>query len=80
MGTNITLRERILRYMRKHAGEWVPGAEIERLTMENTKHTGSTATRLCRTLAEEGILQRDSRFAAKTGWKKIAWYHYNKPL
>jgi len=53
----MSLRERILAYYRKHAGEWISGGEIERLVAEKTTYKASNASRRLRELREDGLLE-----------------------
>lgn len=68
----ISLKQRIKNYMRRHEDEWINGGEIERLALENG-YKGSTASRECRLLAEQGILQRKEERNSNTNIKSV-WY------
>lgn len=52
----MTLRERLIRYMRNNHG-WIASGDIQRLVMEKTSYTPSNASRRLRELAEENILE-----------------------
>jgi hypothetical protein len=53
-----SLRKRILSFYQRHADIWIPGTEIERLTLEHTPHKSSNASRRLRELCEDGMLDR----------------------
>lgn len=67
----ITLKQRIKSYLAKK-GEFVNGGEIERLAM-SVGYKGSTASRICRTMAEDGEIRRQED-------KGSVWYRTLTPL
>lgn len=75
-----SLKSRIFIYFKRNPGIWIPGAEIERLTQQQTKHIASTASRILRQLAEDGQLEREMRYSGQTGHKKIAYFRYKQEL
>lgn len=53
---------------------WIASSSVERVVMQNTKYVASNASRVCRQLAIDGLLQREERpFKGKT----LAYYRYN---
>lgn len=63
----LSLKKRIENYLRK-AGGWINGGEIESLAL-SAKYKASNASRRCRELAEENILERKEE-------KGSVWYKY----
>jgi predicted transcriptional regulator len=53
----LSLRARILKYLKKHKGIWINGGEIERLAL-NVGYKSSNASRRCRELHEDGLINR----------------------
>jgi DNA-binding IclR family transcriptional regulator len=66
----ISLAQRIERYLKNHDG-WLNGGEVERLALQ-VGYKASNASRRCRELAGEGILERKEE-------KGTVWYRYKKP-
>jgi len=64
-----SLKQRILRYLKRN-GDYVNGGDIERIAMENN-FKGSTASRICRSLAEEGLILREERKGKRA---RSVWY------
>ena len=52
-----TLRERLIAYLKKNHGEWVPKGEIQRLVANHTTYTPENAGRRLRELHEDGLLE-----------------------
>lgn len=55
------------------AGEWIPGAMVERYVLEHTPHTASNARRRLREMVEDGILEQKEQAYKGTNH---AWYRY----
>ena len=53
----MSLKEQILDFL-DLSGGWINGAEIEKLSL-SLGHKGETAGRVCRKLAEQGIIEKD---------------------
>lgn len=70
----MTLRDRIYAYFLKQPMVWIPSAQIEKIVSQNTKYIASNASRQCRQLAQDGLLEREERPYQS---KNIAWYRYN---
>lgn len=68
------LKQRILNYLNRR-GEWVNGGEIERLA-ESAGYKGSNASRRCRELYEEDLIDRDDN----RDKKHTVWYRSKTPL
>lgn len=51
-----TLKERLLRYLKK-CNEWVPSGEIQRIVANKTTYTPRTTVRRLQELAESGALE-----------------------
>lgn len=68
--TNMTLRDRILSYLRAKS-EFVNGGELERLALE-AGYKASNASRRCRELCEDNLIERKEEKGrhAKTVWYK----------
>lgn len=64
-----SLRTRIEKYLKGFNG-WLNGGELERLALA-AGYKASTASRRCRELAEEGVLERKEE-------KGSVWYRYKK--
>jgi DNA-binding MarR family transcriptional regulator len=56
----ISLSERIKRYLEKRPDTFVNGRDIEELAMQ-AGYKASNASRRCRELAEEGFIDREER-------------------
>lgn len=69
----MSLKDRILNHYKRHHTEWIPGAELERIVMQETYYVASNASRTLRKLAQEGKLERTQKL--KNG-KKLAYYRY----
>jgi hypothetical protein len=54
----IPLKERLIRYFKKHHTAWIPSGEIQRLVATYTTQTPRTCVRRLQEMAEEGILER----------------------
>lgn len=52
-----TCRDRCLRYLKKHDGEWVASGHMQRLAQQNSTFTGATVARELRRLAEDGEVE-----------------------
>lgn len=70
-----SLKARILKYFKAHPNAWIAGAQIEDLTEKNTSYVASNASRQCRQLHADGILEREMR-PGKKGNIKLAFYRY----
>lgn len=66
-----TLKSRILKYVRNN-GAWINGGEIERLTL-GAGYKASTGSRICRKLAEDGVILAEIRNGS-------VWYKTKPPL
>ena len=69
MDGDISLKERLLRYMQNRHAEWIAKGDLERLVLEHTKHTSEYCNRELRKLAEAGDLEVSYR-----GSKHHAFY------
>ena len=67
----LTLKTRLLTYLRRHEG-FVAGGKLEELA-RGAGYTGSTSSRLCRRMTEEGLLE------VKHGKKRHSWYRATAP-
>lgn len=63
-----TLRKRILSYLNK-SGEWINGGEIEMLSMK-AGYKPSNASRRCRELVQDGLIDRKIEGKSKSVWYK----------
>lgn len=76
----LSLSERLLRYLKHHPGEWINGGDLEKLCA-NAGYKGSTGSRQLRLLAElpeDGnlpLIQREERTNKGTGVKSV-WYRW----
>ena len=57
MKNKLSLKERILKYIRNSEGFWINGGEIERLCLEHG-YKASNGSRRCRELENEGLIKR----------------------
>lgn len=65
-----SLKYRLVKYLLK-VGDWVPGIELQRLTLEKAHQTGKTASRRLQEAVNEGSLEvRLVRGAAQYRAKK----------
>ncbi len=64
-----TLSERLIKYLRKHAG-WVASGELQRLVSAHTTYTPQTTGRVLRQLHEDGVLEVEYLE------KNHAWYKF----
>lgn len=70
----MSLRDKILNWFKRQPMVWIPSVQIERVVTKNTKHGGSYASRECRHLAEDRLLERVERpYKGRT----LAWYRFN---
>lgn len=67
----LSLRERLVRYLRNNHG-WVASGQLQKLVMEKTSYLPRTAVRRLEELAEEGILEVQYRA------KHHAWYRISQ--
>lgn len=65
----MTCRERCLRYLERHANEWVCGGTMQRLAVQHSTYTPQNVGRRLRELAEEGRIEVKQE-------KGLAWYRY----
>ncbi len=72
----MSLRDKIYNWLKKQPGHWVSSVSIDKVVAKNTKHSGSYASRQCRLLAEEKLIERQERLI---GGKRLAFYRYNPP-
>ena len=77
MKETIPLKDRLLRYFKKHHTQFIPSGEIQRLVATYTTQTPRTCVRRLQEMAEEGILERKLvkghthyRLKAKEDWKE----------
>lgn len=70
-----SLKYRIYSYLKGKPGQWIASAEIERLTFNNTEHTGSNGSRRARELHEEKP-ERIERKEQTVNGRKLAYYRY----
>lgn len=70
MKNRLSLKDRILRYLRSNEGIWVNGGTIERLTLD-AGYKASNGSRRCRELAEEGLIQAEEKTINGT---RSVWY------
>lgn len=73
--TEISLRERIIKYFTQRPDTFWNGGEIERLALE-AGYKASNASRRLRELAEEGYLEREERRNGNTGTRSV-WYKWH---
>lgn len=71
-----TLKQRIKDYLDKKA-DWVNGGEIERLAQQ-VGYKASTASRICRELAEIGDIEHKYQEGTKRKIKTV-WYRSKTP-
>jgi len=64
-----SLRQRILSYYQRHAGEFISGGEIERLISQKTTYKSSNGSRRLRELCEDNLLERKEE-------EGHVWYRY----
>ena len=53
----LSLRERLLRYLQKNEGVWIPKGKLADLARAHTKATGENTGRRLRELTEEGKIE-----------------------
>ncbi len=70
----MSLRDKIYNWLKKQPGVWVSSVSIEKVVSQNTKHSGSYASRQCRLLAEEKLIEREERAVRGV---TLAFYRYN---
>lgn len=70
----MSLQDKIYNWLRKQPMVWVSSVQIEKVVSKNTKHSGSYASRQCRLLAEEKLLEREER---SVSGKVLAYYRFN---
>ncbi|GEM_PF-3636287 len=58
--TELSLKDRILKYIRNQAG-FVASGDVQRLVTEKTSYTAQNAGRRMRELAEDGLLEVEYR-------------------
>lgn len=68
----LSLKQRIEKYLKNRPGEWVNGGFIEQMAMSVGKKA-SNASRRCRELCEEGKLERQIR---KGNGVASVWYRF----
>lgn len=54
--------------------KWCNGGTIEKLAME-ARYKGSTASRICRSMAEAGVIDREEKVNPQTKVNSV-WYKY----
>lgn len=79
MKETIPLKDRLIRFLKKTHG-WVPGIELQRLTMKFANQTGKTASRRLQEAVNEGLLEvRYVKGAAQYRVKEgVSWQEANK--
>lgn len=79
MKETIPLKDRLVRYLKKTHG-WVPGIELQRLTMQFANQTGKTASRRLQEAVNEGLLDvRYVKGAAQYRAKEsVSWQEAQK--
>lgn len=68
----ISLKERLLRYLQARPNTFVASGDLQRLTVEKTTYTAQNAGRRLRELAEDSIIEVEYR-------KGHAYYVYRPP-
>lgn len=53
----LSLRQRVLAYLKRHRGVWINGGELERLAM-SVGYKASNCSRRCRELSEDNLINR----------------------
>ena len=76
MNEELSLVERIKRYLQQRATIWINGCDIEELAL-GAGYKASNASRRLRELAEEGYLDREERRGKRT---KSVWYKWHDYL
>jgi hypothetical protein len=57
--TDLTCRERCLRYLKNNKGIWVASGKMQRLAQKKSSFTGATVARELRRLAEDKEIEVD---------------------
>lgn len=77
---SLSLRDRLLRWLKLHPNEWFNGGELERMAL-NAGYKASNASRRLRELAEwDGVgnppqIEREERVGANGGPRSV-WYRW----
>jgi predicted transcriptional regulator len=73
-----SLKDRIIKFLRNDFTVWHNGGEIEKLAM-GAGYKGSTASRVCRQLAEVGIIEREEKIGEHSRAVSV-WYKAKPPV
>jgi hypothetical protein len=65
-----TVSSQVLTYLKKKKGRWVSVGELEEIVQ---KHNGSSTSRICRYMAEDGDIQRDYKKIVQ-GLRPLVFY------